>query len=472
MEFWYIDHPAQQPAVVDASSGRQWTYGELRRDVEAAVLNTPHRDGKSLQFLLAQNRYECLVAYLAGLRSGDAVLLVDSSLNRDLLLELIAVYRPSVIRAATAEFEFPSYDKISEQPIPTWQSKTTEDDARIHESLALLLTTSGSTGSPKLVRLSRRNLQANAESISTYLELTSSEKPITSLPMAYSYGLSVINTHLLTGACLVLTDHGVVRREFCDSIDRHACTSFSGVPYTYQMLLQMGLLQTRGASLRTVTQAGGRLSEWHIQQMHDLAVKRGLRFFVMYGQTEATARISYVPFERLGAKIGSIGIAVPGGAMSLDANSGELIYTGPNVMLGYAESREDLARGDELHGILRTGDLARQDEDGFFYLTGRLKRFLKMFGKRFNLDEVERLVQRRFQVPVACYGRDDLLVLAVELEKEDEGAIAAMLRATFALPGPSVKVLSLPRLPRTSNGKIDYPVLLNKHGFLEVVTQA
>ena len=235
MNFWNTEHPEQQAAVVDAQSGQRWTYGELHKDVEAAMAVTQRAGKKSLQLLLAQNRYECLVAYLAALRAGDALLLVDATLNRHLLLELVTAYRPDVILAAAAEVEIPSYRKVSNQPLSIWQSEYTDDRLRIHESLALLLTTSGSTGSPKLVRLSLNNLQSNAESIATYLELTRAEKPVTSLPMAYSYGLSVINSHLLAGACLVLTDHGIVRREFWDTIDRHECTSLSGVPVPWAL---------------------------------------------------------------------------------------------------------------------------------------------------------------------------------------------------------------------------------------------
>jgi long-chain acyl-CoA synthetase len=323
----------------------------------------------------------------------------------------------------------------------------------------LLLNTSGSTGSPKLVRLSGDNLQANAVSIASYLNLNEGEKPITSLPMAYSYGLSVINSHLLAGAMLVLSEHGVLRREFWDSVDRYGCTSFAGVPYTYQMLLQTGLLQKRGATLRTLTQAGGGLAENHVRQMCALAGQRGFKFFVMYGQTEATARISYLPFEALATKIGSVGVAIPNGSLRVDAETSELIYTGPNVMLGYAECREDLSKGDELRGVLKTGDLARQDADGFFYVTGRMKRFLKMFGKRFNLDEVEQIMQGRLGFPTACFGRDDLLMVAIEAGSENTAAVVIMLGETFGVPKNAVRVEALPDLPRTVRGKIDYQAL-------------
>jgi long-chain acyl-CoA synthetase len=454
MEFWKIEHPPESLAVIEAARGKQKTYGELRHDVSQILM--PER--RSLIMLLAQNKYECLLTCLATLQSGHPLLLVDASLNHELLLELVNTYRPSYVYAPS-EIALPEYEIRQHGLLKVWERKTKEQIA-IHDSLALLLNTSGSTGSPKLVRLSRENLQANAASIASYLNLTAAERPITSLPMSYSYGLSVINSHLLVGAALTLTDYGVLRREFWDTIDQWSCTSLAGVPYTYQMLLQTGLLSRRGASLRTLTQAGGALGEAHIRQMHQLAIQRGFKFFVMYGQTEATARISYVPFERLAQKAGSIGIAIPNGWLQIDAESGELVYSGPNVMLGYAESLQDLAKGDELGGILKTGDLARQDADGFFYITGRLKRFLKLFGKRFNLDEVEQIVQRRFGFPIACFGRDDLLMIALESNDSDVPGVLAMVRETFSLPKDAIQVEAVPKLPRTARGKLDYQSLL------------
>lgn len=472
VNFWKLEHPRERLAVVDVRSGRERTYGELGADVVrmAAKIGSPGK--KSLTMLLAENRYECLVAYLAALNSGDALALVDATLNQDLLVRLIDTYRPDCIYGASSEMSFAGYRKREAGELGAWEKEKPESTG-IHPSLALLLNTSGSTGSPKLVRLSGENLQANAASIVSYLNLTADERPITSLPMAYSYGLSVVNSHLLAGATLVLNEHGVLRREFWDSLDRYGCASFAGVPYTYQMLLQTGLLKKRGATLRTLTQAGGALAETYVRQMCELARERRFKFFVMYGQTEATARISYLPFESLAEKIGSIGVAIPGGSLRVAAETGELIYAGPNVMMGYAECREDLCKGDELGGVLRTGDLARQDGDGFFYITGRMKRFLKMFGKRFNLDEVEQIVQGRFGFPTACFGRDDLLMVAVEADKQNVDAVVAMLSETFGVPKNAVRVQAVGSLPRTGRGKIDYQVLAarSEHGNDVVATQ-
>ena len=460
-EFWKLAHPPEHLAVIDPAENIEKTYGELRADVERVVGTMPSGRNKSLILLLGQNRYPCLVAYLAALNSGHALLLVDFTLKYELLLHIVAAYQPQRIWGSPIPAEVPGYRKCSDHVL-TLENES-KGGTEPHQLVALLLNTSGSTGSPKLVRLSKNNLQANARAIASYLHLTPDQRPITSLPMAYSYGLSVINSHLLAGATLILTEHSVLRREFWDTVDGYRCTSFAGVPYTYQMLLQTGLLKRRGSTLRTLTQAGGALAPEYIQQMHQLALEQGFEFFVMYGQTEATARISYVPSPALGTKIGSIGIPIPEGSLSIDASSGELIYAGPNVMLGYAECREDLGKGDELHGVLRTGDLARQDGDGFFYVTGRLKRFLKLFGKRFNLDEVEQIIERRTGLPVASFGRDDLLMLAVQSSSISSDVVASMVRETFGLPKDAIWVETVQDLPRTARGKKDYQALVQAY---------
>ena len=457
MSFWKLSRPDQAPAAIDARSGVEWSYAMLRADVIRFQAALPSLARKSLGLLLAQNRYECLVAYLAALNAGSALILLDATLNAALLHDFLEAYKPDWIFSLQPQLDRAGYRENASKE-PGLRVAEQPHNIEIHPDLVLLLNTSGSTGSPKLVRLTLANLDANAKSIAEYLQLTPGDRPITSLPMPYSYGLSVINSHLYVGAPVVFSEDGVLRREFWDAIDRYGCTSFAGVPYTYQLLLQMGLLQKRGPSLKQLTQAGGRLDERYIQQMAGLAGARGWKFFVMYGQTEATARISYVPFEQLGQKIGSVGIAIPDGRLAIDEQTGELIYSGPNVMLGYAESREDLAKGDELHGVLRTGDLARLDHDGYCYITGRLKRFLKLFGKRFNLDDVESIITRNLTSPVACFGNDDLLQVAVQ-DCNNSDEVREVVCKLFDLPRTAVNVVAVSELPRTPNGKLDYQSL-------------
>jgi acyl-CoA synthetase (AMP-forming)/AMP-acid ligase II len=454
MKFWEFQQDGVACAVIDARSGKSWSYDQVQEDVTRIRAALPRVGRKSVGLLIAQNRYECLVAYLAALNADSALMLLDASLNAELVRQLVILYRPDWIFAVEPGENFPGYRKsaLSE---PWLLEIESPQEVEVHPDVAILLSTSGSTGSPKLVRLSLKNLQANAAAIAQYLEITSRERPITSLPMAYSYGLSVINSHLHAGATIVMTEDGVLRREFWEALEQYGCTSFAGVPYTYQLLLQSGLLNQKGSSLKVLTQAGGRLEDSYIRQLWALALARGWKFFVMYGQTEAAPRISYVPFDQLGRKMGSIGIAVPDGSLTVDDHTGELVYSGPNVMLGYAECPQDLAKGDELSGVLRTGDLAHQDADGYFYITGRLKRFLKLFGKRFNLDELERILSHRFESTVACCGHDDLLIVVVE-KREDTETMRGLVCDIFDLPRLAVKMVAMRELPRTANGKVEY----------------
>jgi acyl-CoA synthetase (AMP-forming)/AMP-acid ligase II len=323
--------------------------------------------------------------------------------------------------------------------------------------LALLLTTSGSTGSPKLVRLSYANLLSNALSIAEYLSINENERPITTLPMHYSFGLSVINSHLLKGATLLLTDKSLMEKDFWSLLKKEQATSLSGVPYTYEMLKRLRFFRMDLPSLRTLTQAGGKLNIELTKEFAEYAQNADKRFFVMYGQTEATARMSYLPYEQSLSKSGSIGIAIPGGAFTLLEESGELIYQGQNVSLGYAESAEDLAKGDENKGILYTGDLAKRDNDGYYYIIGRKKRFIKLFGNRINLDETESVLKTRY-VDCACVGTDDkMIVYTTEQGKEAE--IKQFISAQLHLNPNAFEVRPIDAIPKNSSGKTIYSEL-------------
>lgn len=363
------------------------------------------------------------IAYLAAVSAGHAVILLEEGADP---ADVIERYEPRYVLGPDGG--------VQERDAPA---------AELHPELRVLLSTSGSTGSPKLVRLSEGNVLANAASIAEYLGLSPAERAIASLPLPYSYGLSVLHSHLLAGASVAFTPHSVIRPEFWDDVRRHEATSFAGVPYAYAMLERIGMREMELPSLRTMTQAGGRLDP---QIAARYAVRA--RFFVMYGQTEATARIAYVPPERLADKPGSIGVAIPRGRLRLD--DGELVYEGPNVMLGYAQERADLARGDELDGVLRTGDLGHADDEGFFYVTGRAKRIAKVYGQRINLDEVEAAVDG----PAGAFGGEDRIDVYVEREPD-----ARALAARFRLPPRALRVHHVERLPVKASGKVDYAAL-------------
>ena len=414
---------------------------------------------RSLVFLLVGNNLDSLVAYVACLNHGIVPLMLDAKIDGQLLQHFKDIYRPDFIW------------RPSESGYVLEEGQRTEDIGQmvLYDELALLLTTSGSTGSPKLVRQSYKNIKANTASIVEYLKLDSTERPITTLPMNYTYGLSIINSHLAVGATILLTEKSIMQREFWNFFTEQGATSFGGVPYTYEMLDKLMFFRRKLPSLRTMTQAGGKILPALHQKFAEYAQREGKNFVVMYGQCEATARMSYLPPERALDKVGSMGIAIPGGRFSLiDVDgreitdpdvTGELVYDGANVTLGYAECAEDLAKGDERHGRLVTGDMAKRDADGFYYVVGRKKRFLKIFGNRVNLDETERLIKDRFLgMDCACGGMDDKMkIFVTEVGKETEvrDFVAEKTRLNFT----AFDVVPIDSIPKNASGKTLYSEL-------------
>jgi long-chain acyl-CoA synthetase len=455
--FWdLISNHKEKIAVID-ERGQAISYASLLDKVALAAAHLQAIGSRQLGFLFIGNTLNSLIAYLACLQARHVPLLLSAGISPELFQSLQARYQPDWLMGAHISGV---HLAGTEMPIINVSSKT-QCDSVLGPELALLLSTSGSTGSPKLVRLSYSNLQTNAESISQYLALESSDRALTVLPPHYSYGLSVINSHLEAGASLVLRDVSVVTPLFAELIREHEVTSISGVPYIYQMLWRTGFQKLEFPTLRSMTQAGGRLDDKVLLLFTHLATERGWRFFTMYGQTEATARISYVPPDRLFEKLGSIGIPIPGGHLHIDAENSELIYAGANVMLGYASCRDDLMRADEQKGILRTGDIARQDAEGFFYITGRLKRFIKLAGNRIGLDEIEQQLQEKLAIPVMAAGRDELLVIWVEANDDNLIDLARQwLTQQFGIHHSFCCLARVDNLPLLISGKKDYTAMM------------
>jgi len=286
--------------------------------------------------------------------------------------------------------------------------------------------------------------------------------------MNYTYGLSILNSHLLVGATLLMTDKGLMQKEFWSFFKEREATSFGGVPYTYEMLDRLRFSQMELPSLRTMTQAGGKLTPELHEKFSAYAAENGKRFVVMYGQCEATARMGYLPPEKAVEKKGSMGIAIPGGAFHLEDENGnriitphttgELVYQGENVALGYAECGEDLRKGDQWHGILHTGDIAQFDEDGYYYIVGRKKRFLKIFGNRVNLDEIDRLVKGEFSAECASTGVDDHLYLFIS-NPEIASRVRVFVSTKTGLHPSAFRVIVLEKIPKNDAGKTLYKEL-------------
>lgn len=399
---------------------------------------------KELILILCKNTIDILSAYISAMNSKHAVMLLAADINPELLKSIITNYKPKWIIGSEL------YEGYTSQQF--YLVRDMDVQANIHSDLALLLSTSGTTGSQKFVRLSYENLRTNAESIIEYLNLDENERAIMNLPLSYSYGMSIVNSHLLAGASILLSDESVMEKTFWDFVKEHQATSIPGVPFTYQMLQRIGFVKMELPYLKTLTQAGGRLNEKLVHYFGNYAKEKNKRFYIMYGQTEAAPRMSYIPYNQVLEKAGTIGIPIPNGELAIE--DGELVYRGANVMMGYAESLKDLTKGDELKGLLYTGDTAAVDEDGYFTITGRLKRFIKLFGLRINLDDVEKRLEATLHIPLACTGSDDKLIVVIEQEQYVEH-VKREVEALYQLHKTAykVKVLSIPRF---ANGKVDY----------------
>jgi acyl-CoA synthetase (AMP-forming)/AMP-acid ligase II len=331
-----------------------------------------------------------------------------------------------------------------------WAERFATDAA--HPDLAVLLTTSGSTGNPKLVRLSRDAVLTNAEQIATVLDISAADVAITTLPLFYSYGMSVLNSHLLRGATVVLERTGIMQRDFWTAALEHGATSMAFVPYQYEMLRRLRFDPAKYPALRKLTQAGGRLRTELVTDFAQRMATVGGSLYVMYGTTEAAPRMATLPPARLAEKLGSVGLALPGGSFSLDGE--EVVYQGPNVMMGYAETAADLAKGDEMGGVLHTGDLGRLDDEGFLFITGRAKRIGKVFGVRINLDDVEK------HFPVAAVpGEDKLNIFAEGISEDEARDLRTKITEWLGTHFSGVVVRSIESLPLLPNGKIDYRAL-------------
>lgn len=440
-----------------------WSYERLTEEADGIAA---YVGGRCLVFLLAENVPEAIAGYVGFLSHGVVPVMVDAVLDAELLAGLVARYRPSFVwMPRERREEFPKASEVFSLGGYVLLDRGEKAPFPLAPELALLMTTSGSTGSPKLVRQSYENLRANTASIIEYLQMDASERAITSLPLHYVYGLSILNTHLAVGASVVVTRETLFSRDFWRLMREQEVTSLGGVPYTYAMLKRLRFSRMELPALRTLTQAGGKLDpELHAAFARDCAAK-GRRFFVMYGAAEATARMGYLPAEFALSHAGAMGRAIPGGRFELvDAEgcviqrpgeSGELVYYGANVTLGYATSGADLIKGDERHGRYATGDVARCDADGIYTIVGRKKRFLKLFGKRTNLEEVEHLLRQRFGGEAACAGVDDHLYAFVT-DETVLPEVVPYLSAKLGLHPSAFRARQIAAIPKNAAGKTVY----------------
>jgi len=415
---------------------------------------------KEVCIILARRNLETIYAYLGALRSGVVPLFANGESDSQSLEKLIKDFSPRYIFASDTITDS-IYEPINSVGDARLYESKQAKSAKIFHELAILQPTSGSTGDSKCVRVSYENLNFVSRAITSYLELKPDRTLITTLPLHYTFGLSIVHSAIHSGADLILAEDSITSANFWQLFTKNRVTDFSGVPFQFQMLSKRGFPSAVLETLQCVSQAGGALSPGEVSWWLDYCEPRGIKFFVMYGQTEASPRISYLPPSIARQKIGSVGIPIPGGKLQVqNPNSegiGELVYSGPNVCMGYAESFEDLSLGDELGGILHTGDIGRADSEGIVFITGRSKRFVKLAGISVGMDSLENSIRENLEREVAVVGQDDGLVIVIK-GNPDEGLRALALGDLGVSPN-LVKVEFIDELPRLETGKIDYQQL-------------
>ena len=447
-------------AAID-DSGLKISYGELI-DFSGSFFQAINK--RTLIFILSENCIGALAGYVGALSSRVVPLLLSASIDKELLDRLIKIYKPEFLwvpERMTRLFPFKLVFAKHDYALV----KTGLKPFLLHEELSLLMTTSGSTGSPKLVRHSYNNVEQNAKNVAGFFGLKTTDRATAILPLQYTMGLSVATSHLFAGATLLLVKANLMEKRFWNFVKEQRATSFTGVPYSFEVLYKLRIFRMDLPDLELLTQGGGKLSQQLFKEYADFAERTGRRFIATYGQTEGTARMAYLPSELATKKTGSIGKAIPNGRLWLvDENgqeiskpvaTGEMVYSGPNVTFGYALTGEDLAKGDENQGVLHTGDIARRDVDGCFYIIGRMNRFLKLYGVRVSLDECEQLIKSNFNVECSCSGNDEKMKVLI-CSHNQKDAVHKFLTEKTGLFHQAIDVHEVVEILKNEAGKTIY----------------
>lgn len=421
-------------------------------------------EARTLVFILAENSIGALLGYISCLSLRIVPLILSAKTDRQLVNDLMELYKPKFIWAQEGNVFGSEFRKVYSK-YGFVLLATNCEIYPLHPSLALLLPTSGSTGSSKLVRHSYLNIIESAKNVAEFFQISSEDRPIVSLPMHYTMGLSVITSHLLKESTLLITNRNLTDKSFWDFVRENRATCFTGVPYSYEILHRLRVFRMDLPDLKVFTQGGGKLKEDIFKAFAEYAELTGKKFIATYGQTEGTARMAYLSPELATVKIGSIGTAIPGGQLWLVDKEGEiideidtygqLVYSGKNVTLGYSSTKEDLKKGDENNGVLYTGDLARRDSDGCYYIVGRISRFLKIYGSRYSLDEIEGIIKSDLNIDCVCTGVDDQLKILIT-ESSLEKPLIDLIVKKMGIFHKAIVVEVVLEIPRNEYGKIVY----------------
>jgi acyl-CoA synthetase (AMP-forming)/AMP-acid ligase II len=454
-------------AILGPNQESPFTYGMLR-DQSSFLYQIP----RTLIFVFGRNSPTIAAWTVQALAANHVVALINPDLPSGQIESLLAAYEPQYVICPCNE------------TLDAWPNRSQANGCGIFQrmqhaihgladGLSLLLSTSGTTGNAKMVRLSKSAVLANIGQIGQALHVTPAERAHGHLPLHYSFGLSVLTSHIAFGGSIVICDEPMTSKFFWEAVRQFECTSISGVPTHFDLMRRLGFERLRIPSVKTFCQAGGRASMALLEALRDEASRRNGRLYVMYGQTEAGPRMSTLPSEWVDQKLGSVGLALPGARFEIKPlnelddvcsdGSGEVLYFGPNVMWGYAENKLDLSKGDEVGGHLVTGDIGRLDEDQCLWITGRVARMAKVHGLRIALDEIEAKAARfgrcaavELNDKIGVMFQQDTVASELQLGQELAKQVSDLIQGLGTLPAGSVIVGVCEWLSVKGSGKLDY----------------
>jgi len=453
--------PLKSTAMID-DNGRQASYEDiLNFKQELTDLVKP----RSIILMLTENTVGACLAYAAAVAAKFVPLILNHSMPKDMIDNLINSYNPGYIWLPDALIGSFPYTAVFNKYGYTLL-KTELTPYPLYDDLSMLLPTSGSTGSPKLVRHSYTNIEANAKAVSKVFGFNSNSRGLMSLPLSFTQGLNVATSHLYVGGTVLLTGAALTSKEFWNFLKAEKAESITGVPYSFEVLKRIRFFQMDLPHLKIINQGGGRLTKELFEDCAKYALEKDCKFIPTYGATETTSRMAYLPPDMALSKNGSIGRPLPGCSLTLiDDNgneisepnqTGEIVFNGPNVTLGYAEQGRDLILGDTRNGSYKTGDIAYKDEDGCFFITGRKSRFLKLYGFRVSLDETERMIKSNLEIDCACIGTDKQMYV---FTTQADDSIINLLSQNIGIPKDAFSVRKIEIIPKNSNNKTHYSEL-------------
>lgn len=461
--FLNVDKHSQDKTAIKDDSGYSLTYMDICRTInEFNALSLP----RCIIFCLCENCAGSLIGYMAFENNYQVPLLLSAGLDKELRSNLESAYAPSYYWAPECKAAeiggcrvYSSYGYVL--------LKTSYEPYPLNEKLSLLLTTSGTTGSPKLVRHKYGNLEANAENVAKVFSWGVDEVGICDLPMNYTMGLNVINSHLVVGASVLLVKANLMDPDFWEFIKVNEGTSFCGVPFSYEVMRRIGFDKMDLPKLHTLAEGGGKLTDKMFRWIATYAKNSKKRFCATFGTSETSARMAFLDPDLAMEKVGSIGKVIPNGelflldeAINADGTvTGELGYRGPNVTMGYAFCKEDLIKDDKFCGEYHTGDIAKRDKDGFYYIIGRKGRFLKLFGLRVSLDETERILKTQYpNADFVCMG-DDKKMNIFTTDQGLKNEIVPFISGKTGLHNSAFRVVVIDEIPRNDYGKVQFATL-------------